>query len=231
MSITISIPTYNRFGFTIQCVEPILYNEKIDEIVIVDDLSTDNSYELLRNHFRYDPKVKLYQNSINIDCFFNKKRAIELASNEWVIIFDSDNILDESYLDAVFNNRWDEKTILAPVWAYPNFNYTAFEGLTINKENVAEYMNQPMFETALNTFNLFVNRDEFLKVWDGKLNPMTSDSIYFNYLWLNAGNKIHFTKGMQYFHRVHPLSHYQNKNHLTPDGFHASIIHKLKEMK
>lgn len=215
----------------IECFEKVLHSDFISEIIIVDDASKDSSYSLLLNHFKYESKVKVYQNLFNLDCYFNKKRAVELATNEWVAIIDSDNVIDEIYLAAIFDSKWDEKTILAPTFAYPTFDYRQFEGLTISKENVADYMEEPMFETALNTFNFFINRNEYLKVWDGSINPVTSDSIYFNYCWLKAGNKIHFTKDLQYFHAVHSGSHYQNKNHLTPIGFHQSILNNLRELK
>ena len=83
----------------------------------------------------------------------------------------------------------------------------------------------------LNAMNFFINRDEYLKVWDGSINPVTSDSIYFNYCWLNAGNKIYVTPNMQYEHTVHDGSHYQLNNKKTPQGFQQSVLDKLNALK
>lgn len=63
--------------------------------------------------------------------------------------------------------------------------------------------------------NYFVHRDEYCRVWDGSIEPWTADTIFQNYNWLKAGNKIHVVKGMQYEHLVHPGSHYQNYVHNT----------------
>ena len=79
--------------------------------------------------------------------------------------------------------------------------------------------------------NYFVNRDEYLRVWDGSIDPVTSDSLYQNYNWLNGGNSIYVVPNLTYEHRVHSGSHYQNNVRRTPQGFHDSIIEKLKNMK
>jgi glycosyltransferase involved in cell wall biosynthesis len=229
--ISIAITTYNRYEMTIQCFEQVKNDVRVDEVIISDDKSDDGSYEKLKQYFKFDSKVHVFQNDENIDCFYNKKRVLELASNDWCCLWDSDNVFSIDYLDRIFDCAWHEKTMLAPVFAYPNFNYCEFEGLIIDAHNVADYMDKPMFSTALNTHNMFVNRNEFLKVWDGSINPVTSDSILFNYFWLNAGNKIHFVKDLCYYHRVHPNSHYQTNVHKTQVGLHDQIENNLKLMR
>jgi hypothetical protein len=87
----------------------------------------------------------------------------------------------------------------------------------------------------LNAMNFFVNRDEYLRVFDTtKEEPWTADSIYFNYLWLKAGNKIYVTPGMQYDHRVNDHagqepSHYSTHNRKT-GNFYNEVVQKLKEL-
>jgi hypothetical protein len=69
-----------------------------------------------------------------------------------------------------------------------------------------------------------------LKVWDGSVDPVTADSIYFNYCWLAAGNKILITPKLQYLHRVHDQSHYVNNVNRT-NGFDVMVEQKLKELR
>jgi hypothetical protein len=83
----------------------------------------------------------------------------------------------------------------------------------------------------LNAMNYFVHRDEYLRVWDGSIDPVTSDSLFQNYNWLKAGNEISVLPELEYEHRVHSGSHYQNNVRRTPRGFHESIIQKLKELR
>lgn len=231
MSISICIPTWNRFDFVIQSFEQVLHDDRVSEIILVDDASTDDSYEKLKWFFRHEPKVKLFQNSFNLDCYYNKKRAVELATNEWCCLWDSDNIFSPDYLDVIFDYSWDENTIHTPDFAMVHFDFRAYSGLMITRNNVAEYIDKPMFETMCNACNLFVNRNSYLQVWDNSLNPITSDSIYFVYKWLESGKQIFVTPALQYVHRVHSESHYQNNTSRMPQGLHANILQQLRELK
>jgi len=164
-------------------------------------------------------KVKLYRNDTNLGCYHNKRRAVELAQNEWVILFDSDNVISKDYIDAIEKcyTKWPPRTdmLFQPEWARPHFDFRKFSGSVISKDNVKGYMRQQHFTTMLNAMNFFINRDEFLKIPHRDSETWTADSIYFNYLWLKAGNKIYVTPGMQYDHLVHNGSHYKANVHKT----------------
>lgn len=214
--ISLCIPNWNRTDLLVESFEKVYSDNRIYEIVISDDHSDADVYDELEGLFALMPKVKMFRNESNLDCYKNKHRAIELAASEWVIILDSDNVLDVDYLDKIFAvENWDDKLIYAPDFAKPHFNYTAFSGMTIAQGNVGRYVERPMFMTALNTFNFFINRNEYLSVWDGSVDPVTSDSEYFNMCWLKSGRRLHFLNGLQYFHRVHEDSHFQKNTHRT----------------
>lgn len=228
--ISVCIPTYNRYEFTIQSIANILRDDRVSEIIINDDASTDDSYGKLIEYYKDYSKVKLFKNETNLDCYANKRQAISLATNEWVIILDSDNVIDQSYIDSIYKvGIWDSRMILAPEFAEPTFDYTAFAGMTITRENVGKYLGQQFFETMLNCMNYFVNRDEYLRVWDSSVNPHTSDSIYQNYRWLLHSNVIYVVSGMRYFHRLHDASHYLMNNHKT-GVFHNEVLTKLIQL-
>ena len=230
--IGICCPTWNRFDLTIKAFEQVLDDDRIISVTLSDDNSTDDSYEKLVEYYKGNKKVLLYKNRENLDCYENKKESILSSDTEWNILLDSDNIIDKSYLDAIYAiEEWDSKTIYQPEFARPHFDFRQFSGLEITSKNTPEYKYNNYFEVMLNAMNFFINRDEYLKVWDGSINPVTSDSIYFNYCWLNAGNKIYVTPNMQYEHTVHDGSHYQLNNKKTPQGFHQSVLDKLNALK
>lgn len=232
--ISLCITTYNRIELLYESFAQVLNDPRVSEIVIVDDASdkiiTRGSItEFTQKH----GKIKAFFNKKNLDCYRNKREAISKATNEWVIIFDSDNIITTSYIDRIeslFTAGLNPKTIYQPSFAKPHFNFTKYESFLIDKSNVGKYMVDPMFGTMLNAMNYFVNRDEYLKVWDGSVDPVTSDSIYQNYNWLKAGNSIYVVPGLEYEHRVHNGSHYQNNVRRTPQGFHDKIVNKLKAL-
>lgn len=256
-TISICIPTYNRYQMTLESFAQVLGDPRVSEIVIVDDRSTDDSCEKLIEwgitsvlRFPYkkelvvdEPKysffdartntaVRLYRNSSNLDCYQNKRVAVDHCTNEWCILLDSDNIIDKTYLDKLFEiPDWSADTIYTPCFAKPHFDFRNFAGVTIHKNNVAQLMNQfSNLEVCLNACNYFVNREEYLLCFDDRLDPVTSDSIFTCYNWLRSGNQIHVLPGLEYEHRIHDGSHYQNNIHKTPAGFHQEILHKLSQL-
>lgn len=233
--ITLCLTTYNRTDLLFESFKQVIDDDRISEIVIVDDHSTMEVFNTVSEYCGHIPKVRLYRNERNLDCYRNKREAVSKASNDWVILFDSDNILTKDYMDALFAIEQDwiapNNIIYQPAAARPHFIFRQYSGLIIEKYNVSLHMDESAFSTMLNAMNYCVNRDEFLRVWDGSVDPVTSDSLYQNYNWLKAGNSIYVVPGLEYEHRVHPGSHYQNNVRRTPHGFHDSIIQKLKDLK
>lgn len=227
----VAITSWQRYAETLESFLEVANDDRVEKIVIVDDCSDIDIYNKLLMAVSFCPKVVLYRNEINYGCYLNKRQSVNLSDSEFIILFDSDNRLTKEYLDKIFEQEWKEDTILAPDFAMPNFCYQAFGGLTVDKTNVSEYMDKPLFSTCLNTCNLFVKREKYLEVFDSSIDPVTCDSVYFVYCWLKSGYKIHITKGLQYPHLVHEKSHYKNFVHLTPPTLLNEIENNLKQMK
>lgn len=152
--LSLVITNYNRCDLTLKCFEDVLDDSWVDEIVIVDDHSEIEIYNKLAEAVKGMAKVKLYRNEDNLDCYANKAMAICKATNEWCILFDSDNIIRKDYISAIYGQSWNNDTILAPVFAQYTFDYRQFEGHYILKDNVASYMGVGLFDTALNGMDL-----------------------------------------------------------------------------
>jgi glycosyltransferase involved in cell wall biosynthesis len=234
--ISVAFTNYNRTDLLFEAIEPFLADDRISEIVISDDHSTDDIYQTVLWKYNGVDKVKIFRNDTNIDCYRNKKRAVELCSNEWLLLLDSDNIFSTEFTDHIFSQNWMKNpeyrtVIFAPEFARPHFNFRELGGKLIDQTTVSGLLNVGNCSTMLNAMNYFVNRKQYLSVWDDKIDPVTSDSIYQNYRWLNAGNSIYVVQGLQYEHRVHDGSHYQKNVRRTPDGFHEDIMKRLKAMR
>ena len=230
--ISIAIPTWERVKETIASFEQVHDDTRVSEIVIVDDASSLETYNELKALCDFFPKVKLYRNLTNQDCFRNKMTAVSFCSNDFVCLWDSDNVFGVDYLNKIFLEKWSEDLILTPDFAKPHFNFRAYSGIVVTKENVSEYIYKEMFETMLNANNFFVNKNEYMKVWDTiTTDPVTSDSIMFCKNWLYVGNKIKVVNGLEYEHTVHEKSHYKTNVYRTPHGLHENILQQLREMK
>lgn len=227
MKLSLCITTFNRPELTIQSFENVLYDDRIDDIVIMDDASDIKALDYLRAYVRVDEtrKVRLIERNRNVGMSQNKRDAIARAKNEWCIIFDSDNIINTSYIDAFYNFCIDgealelfnqiadiEKFIFSPDSALPNFIYTEFKcgnnGIGIRTgiygaKECAHEIDNDNFNCLMNTCNYIVNRDFYLKTYVHNKEHKASDTIWHNYNHLKAGGKIVIVPGMQYFHRVH----------------------------
>lgn len=229
--ISLCLTTYNRFEVTLESFVQVAEDSRIGEIIIVDDCSDLEIYKKLETAVSFCPKVKLFRNISNLDCYKNKMTAISYATNEWVAIIDSDNVIDKIYLDRIFEiPEWDIHTSYMPSYAMPMFKYIHFSGMTFSKSNVANYLEEKLFDTMLNCFNFVINKNEYLKVFDNSIDPITADSIYFNYCWFAAGNKMYVVPEMFYQHKISHDSHYQQHNKRT-GNLYSEILEKLKQLR
>lgn len=220
---SLCITTYNRYELTVKSFEKVIDHSSIDDIVILDDCSTDDSCENLMNHFRDVEKVRVIRQFNNKGMARNKRDAISYAKNRWVIILDSDNVIDYNYVEALalpFCHTASPLTIFAPDFAMPAFNYEMFAGRTIDTEMAKRYMCYPMFRCFLNTCNYVVHRDTYLQIYEDDYTVKGADTISFNYLWLKAGYSFFIVPKMRYQHLQHEGS-----------GFLADIDYNLRHAR
>lgn len=232
MKISLAITSYNRYEMTIESFAQVIEDPRIDDIVILDDYSTDNSYERLRDYFKGNEKVRVIRQAQNRGMLVNKFHAVGYARNEWVILLDSDNKIDTSYIDAFFNiatlgDDHEFCVIYAPEFARPTFDYRKFSGKTINSGNVKALIKDSMGACLLNTCNYVVRKDTYVKVFRDNISIKGTDTLWFNYLWLKDGNSIYVVPGMQYDHLVHDHSTWKehaNYNMKMADSINKKIL-------
>lgn len=231
--ISLCIPTYNRTQLLYESFAQVIDDERISEIVILDDHSDTKVWDELRRTIPDDnERLKLYRNNHNLGCYHNKREVIHIATNPWVILFDSDNVLNKQYIDTIWNLQptWDPKVLLQPEFAKPHFDFRKYSDELIWARNVGKFVNDPTFTTMLNAMNYFINREEYLRTFEDRPEPWTADSLLQNYNWLAHGNGIYVTPGLQYEHRVHDGSHYK-EHHRKTGTLYNDLIEKLKLLR
>lgn len=229
MKISLAITTYNRFDFTIKSCSQVLHDPRIDDIVILDDCSTDGSFEKLVEHFKPWPHVRVLRQAKNRGMSFNKYSAIGYAKNPWCIILDSDNCIDGSYIDHLKLVNWIDSTIYCPSFAKPNFDFRVLSGAPpFGPDNISSYLrgkHGDKMNMLMNCCNYFVNRDEYLRIYKHNPEMKATDTAWFNYNWLLAGNNFYVVPGMEYDHLVHDRSGF-----LEDAAYNMAQADKLKKM-
>ncbi|HLD53994.1 MAG TPA: glycosyltransferase [Sediminibacterium sp.] len=98
-SLSIVMCTYNGAAFVEAQVKSILAQTyPFEELVIVDDASSDQTYALLQQLATADARIKLYQNTTNIGYNANFEKAIRYSSGAYIAFADQDDIWEKEKL-------------------------------------------------------------------------------------------------------------------------------------
>ena len=101
IKISVVIPVYNAGRFIAKCVESVLAQSLEDiEVICVDDHSTDNSLTYLQGV--QDPRLKVIAFPGNRGVSAARNAGMDTASGEYVYFIDSDDWLDQDYLEAMY---------------------------------------------------------------------------------------------------------------------------------
>lgn len=121
-NISIIILNYNNKNVIENCINSIIkFNERYNaEIIVVDNQSTDGSYELLKN--QYENKIKLYRNEKN-GCSSGRNLGVSKTSKKYIMFLDSDQwILHKYWLEPYIEILKKDENIGALGWAAGWFN-------------------------------------------------------------------------------------------------------------
>jgi hypothetical protein len=101
--VSIIIPTYNRKQVLIRLIESIKqsdYPEENMEIIVVDDASTDGTYDAVRKRF---PEVKIVRNTRRKMTSGARNVGIKCSQGDYLFFVDHDNILDRRAISELVN--------------------------------------------------------------------------------------------------------------------------------
>lgn len=203
-NISVCIIVKNAQKTIIECLEAL---KEFDEIILLDNESTDNTIELAKKF----PNVKIFESPF-IGFGPLKNLAISKAKNDWILNIDSDEILEEEALIAIKNlklenhqiyainrkNFYDNTWIKACGW-YPDFVWRLFnkhhtifnqnlvhESLMISKDTKKIKLDVHLRHyTASNMSQLIQKLDSYTTLATNKENLKKSSmsKAFFRFLW------------------------------------------------
>lgn len=102
--ISVIIPAYNCERYIFQSIESVLCQSyKNLEIIVIDDCSTDSTYQIMQTFIKKDSRIKVYQNIQNLGVGKTRNRGIELAIGQWIAFLDSDDLWAKDKLEKQVN--------------------------------------------------------------------------------------------------------------------------------
>lgn len=91
---------YNRADYVAETIESVLAQSFANfEYIIVDDGSTDGSFDVIRDYAKKDSRIQAYQNESNLGDYPNRNKAASYASGTYLKYIDSDDLLYPHALD------------------------------------------------------------------------------------------------------------------------------------
>jgi glycosyltransferase involved in cell wall biosynthesis len=92
--VSVIVTVYNREKYIGACLDSILASTWTDhEVIIVDDLSSDNSATIAEEYAARDRRVQVHRNTVNLGDYPNRLRGAELSSGRYLKYVDSDDII------------------------------------------------------------------------------------------------------------------------------------------
>ena len=119
LKISIVMPSFNSSRFIHKSIESVISQTyKNWELLIVDDCSTDDTYDIAKEYERNDNRIKVFRNDTNRGAAFSRNIAIKNSSGDYIAFLDSDDKWHESKLEKQINFMLDNNY----VFSYTNYS-------------------------------------------------------------------------------------------------------------
>ena len=98
--VSVILPVYNSAEYLGDCIQSILEQTYTNfELLICDDCSTDESYQIILSKQASDPRIKTYKNGRNLGISGTQNLLIEKASGIFLAIMNSDDLIVKDKLE------------------------------------------------------------------------------------------------------------------------------------
>ncbi|MCH7408645.1 glycosyltransferase family 2 protein [Belliella sp. DSM 111904] len=211
--ISILIPNYNKELFLRETLNSVLFQTHTNwECIIVDDHSTDNSWEILEEYANKDSRFEIYKRPLKLSKGATSCRnfALEQSKGEMIQYLDSDDILEHNKILNQLNCFQDYESILISNWEY-------FGRKDANKF-LSKYKLEQYPESIISLFEILWNEQKFIPVfcfliprkliqynWRPNLLKNQDGDFFFNIL-MTCENIVYVKKSIGYY-RVPDSNH------------------------
>lgn len=103
-AISIVVPAYNKEPYIKQCMDSLVNQTLKDiEIIVVDDASTDNTLQILRDYEHKDSRVKIIAKEHNCGRHVARKTGVQKTSGDYVLFVDADDEIELKACEVLYS--------------------------------------------------------------------------------------------------------------------------------
>lgn len=102
--VSIIVPVYNTENYLRECLDSILNQSlKNIEVICIDDKSSDNSLDMLKEYSEKDKRIKIIENDENKGVSITRNNGLDNANGEYLSFVDSDDKMDLDACEKLYN--------------------------------------------------------------------------------------------------------------------------------
>ena len=134
-TVTIITPSYNSSKYILDTINSVQYQTyKNWEMLIVDDASTDNTVNIIKNFCKIDSRIKLISLKRNVGPGAARTLAVQRASGRYVAYLDADDIWMPQKLERQIKFMQDNKYA---------FSCTSYEVINDSGKSLNKFIHMP----------------------------------------------------------------------------------------
>lgn len=116
------MPNYNYGHYLPEAIQSVLSQTRVpDEIIVIDDCSTDNTAEIVQNY----PQVKYIRHEVNRGLAAARNTGIKASTCDYYFSFDADDILKPQAVEEHMKLAAPDTVVTCGLMAFGTQNYTA----------------------------------------------------------------------------------------------------------
>lgn len=149
------MPSYNTLNYTLMAYRSLREYYPENEIIVLDDGSTDGSADYLEAQIKLDDNLRIWINKTGniLGHTITYDMGIKMAKNPLVTIFHSDMICGKNYLENMLKH-YKEKTVICATRIEPEGIYPS------GKEKILKPFGIEFHEFKREEFNAFVEQEQ-----------------------------------------------------------------------
>ncbi len=98
-TISVVIINYNKEKYLKKCLDSVLTSSSLpEEIIVVDDCSTDSSLEIIESFTENNTRLKLIKNEFNIGASATRHKGIMSATSDFIMTLDGDDWFETDFI-------------------------------------------------------------------------------------------------------------------------------------
>lgn len=225
--ISIIIPCYNASPYLRRCLDSIEKQTfKNFELIAIDDLSTDNTLEILKSYKEHASyMINIISNKENSGPGISRNNGLDIAKGKYITFVDSDDYLDENYLDCMYKTAMKEDADFVACGTYMIYPDGTLQIYSSNKFDLKGGLEAlgyaENFQLNLATWCTLISKDIINKN-NIRFNVGTFEDVYFNFRalyyckhYVSIPDRLYY-----YYQDNNSLSHqYDGKNFSYVQGF------------